>query len=254
MVLQYYNNGDLRNYLNIKSESYALKILDLYGITNGLLVIHNARKVHKDLHSGNILFQIYPYISDLGMCQPANKEKSAKNEGVYGVLPYMAPEVLRGHQYTTAADIYSFGVIMNEYLSEETPHNDISHDYILAVKVCKGLRPKISDDTPKLLVDWIVKCWDANVDNRPTAKELYQILKKWTDELHKRFHKDGDLKNGKILAQIEECEKIRKNKKNRPGKNKPGNIQTHPQAIYTSRPLNYNNLPEPINSTKLGNV
>ncbi|RGB40713.1 hypothetical protein C1646_602876, partial [Rhizophagus diaphanus] len=59
-----------------------------------------------------------------------------------GVLPYMAPEVLRGYQYTKAADIYSFGIIMNEFLSEEIPFDDISHDHILAVKICKGLRPK----------------------------------------------------------------------------------------------------------------
>src|SRR5207248_2069069 len=94
------------------------------------------------------------YISDLGMCQPANnEEKSVKKEGVYGVLPYMAPEVLCGYQYTKAADIYSFGIIMNEFLSEETPYDDIPHDHILAVKICKGLRPKIFEDTPKLLED-----------------------------------------------------------------------------------------------------
>ncbi|RGB40708.1 kinase-like domain-containing protein, partial [Rhizophagus diaphanus] len=107
---------------------------------------------HKDFHSGNILFSGSMFISDLGMCQPANnKEKPDKKEGVYGVLPYMAPEVLRGYQYTKAADIYSFGIIMNEFLSEEIPFNDIPHDHILAVKICKGLRPKISEGTPNLL-------------------------------------------------------------------------------------------------------
>ena len=30
--------------------------------------------------------------------------------------------------------------------------------------------------------------------------------------------------------------------------NEPKNIQTHPQAIYTSRLLNFKNLPEPVNS------
>ena len=29
------------------------------------------------------------------------------------------------------------------------------------------------------------------------------------------------------------------------------NIQTHPQAIYTSRLLNFKNLPEPVNSLDL---
>jgi hypothetical protein len=42
----------------------------------------------------------------------------------------------------------------------------------LAVKICKGFRPKISEDTPKLIADLIIKCWDAKAENRPTAKEI----------------------------------------------------------------------------------
>jgi serine/threonine protein kinase len=82
----------------------------------------------------------------------------------------MAPEVLRGYQYTKAADIYSFGIIMNEYFSEEIPFNDIPHNEFLAIKICKGLRPNIFKYTPKLLADLITKCWDAKAENRPTTK------------------------------------------------------------------------------------
>ena len=153
MVLEYCRDGNLRDNLN-KSNDCEIKIWLLLIIANGLLNIHNAGKIHKDFHSGNILFTGYPVIGDLGMCQPANNVK--QSEGIYGVLPYMAPEVLCGHEYTKAADIYSFGIIMNEYMSEETPYNDISHDHILAVKICKGLRPKISEGVPKLLADLIM--------------------------------------------------------------------------------------------------
>ncbi|PKC66104.1 kinase-like protein, partial [Rhizophagus irregularis] len=114
---------------------------------------------HKDFHSGNILFyRAIPFISDLGMCKPENLKKSVKEEGIYGVLPNMAPEVLCEYQYTKAADIYSFGIIMNEFLSEEILFNDIPHDEFLAIKICKGLRPTISKDVPKLLADLIIKC------------------------------------------------------------------------------------------------
>src|SRR5271170_4146216 len=169
MVLKYCDDGNLRNtYLN-EHHTYENKIYYLSRIASGLLDIHNAGKVHKDFHSGNILFSSFPYISDLGMCQPANKNKEqlVKEEGIYGVLPYMAPEVLRGYQYKKAADIYSFGIIMNEFISEEIPYNDIPHDHVLAIKICKGLRPKISKDSPKLLADLIMKCLDAKPENRP---------------------------------------------------------------------------------------
>ncbi|POG82356.1 kinase-like domain-containing protein [Rhizophagus irregularis DAOM 181602=DAOM 197198] len=245
MVLFYCKNDNLRNFLNNSEEyiDYRTKIYKLFFISRGLLDIHNAGKVHKDFHSGNILFFYNtPFISDLGMCQSANNKQSTKEEGIYGVLPYMAPEVIRGYQYTKAADIYSFGILMNEFLSEEIPFNDIPHNEFLAVKICEGLRPKISKDIPKLFADLIMKCWNAEVKNRPSTKELYQVLNKWKDEV-----KD---KNTELYSQIKECDKISKSKfKNRSNKDKSKNIQTHPQAIYTSRLLDFNNLPDQVNSS-----
>ncbi|POG64798.1 kinase-like domain-containing protein [Rhizophagus irregularis DAOM 181602=DAOM 197198] len=266
MVIEYCNDGNLRNYLN-KSENYInykSKIDKLQQIARGLLDIHNSEKVHKDFHSGNLLINHSdPYISDLGMCQPANIKQTVKEEGIYGVLPYMAPEVLRGQQYTKAADIYSFGIIMKEFLSEEIPFNDIPHNEFLAIKICKGLRPTISKDIPKLLADLIIKCWDAEIKNRPTTKELYQLLNKWyveTKDIEDRddSEDDEDSKNGsnsqksELYFQIKECDKIRKEKfKNRSNEDKSKSFKTHPQAIYTSRLLNFKNLPNPVNSSDL---
>ncbi|CAB4414375.1 unnamed protein product [Rhizophagus irregularis] len=42
-----------------------------------------------------------------------------------------------------------------------------------------------------------------------------------------------------------------KSLKNRSNDNKSESIKTHPQAIYTSRFLNFKNLPEPVNSSDL---
>ena len=88
-----------------------------------------------------------------------------------------------------------------------------------------------------------MKCLDAKAKNRPTSEELYQLLYKWYKE-----HRDI---NSEICSQIKVCDKIRKSKlKNRSDKDKSKNIQIHPQAIYTSRLLNFKNLPEPVNSGK----
>ena len=86
MVIYYCKNGNLRKYLNQSDpKNYESKIKELIYIARGLLDIHNAEKVHKDFHSGNILFDGSSFISDLGMCQPANNEKQpAKKEGTYG--------------------------------------------------------------------------------------------------------------------------------------------------------------------------
>ncbi|PKY35538.1 hypothetical protein RhiirB3_533221, partial [Rhizophagus irregularis] len=76
----------------------------------------------------------------------------------------------------------------------------------------------------------ITKCWDAKAENRPTAKELYQKLGEVT-----RY----------AAGYVEYEDKI---KLNRTSEKRSNNIQTHSQAIYTSRLINFKNLPEPINS------
>ena len=45
----------------------------------------------------------------MGLCGEVGNIDSTK---IYGVMPYVAPEVLRGKPYTQAADIYSFSMIM----------------------------------------------------------------------------------------------------------------------------------------------
>src|SRR5438034_4329035 len=105
---------------------------------------------------------------------------------------------------------------MNAYFSEEIPFNGILHDHILSVKICKGLRPKIFESTPKLLADLIVKCWDAKAETRPTAKELYQILYKWNEEKKKR--------NSEIYSQMKEYD--RKIRENKSSENKSENIHS----------------------------
>ena len=62
MVSFYCENGTLGAYLERNSLIYEEKIFILFQITRGLLEIHNAGKIHKDLHSGNILLNKDGYL------------------------------------------------------------------------------------------------------------------------------------------------------------------------------------------------
>ena len=86
------------------------------------------------------------FISDFGFCKPAD-ENSSNN--VYGVMPYMAPEILRGKEYAKESDVYLLGIVMNEIISIVPPFNKESHDEHLALDICRGKRPKIREETPE---------------------------------------------------------------------------------------------------------
>src|SRR3954451_5008013 len=186
MVMKYIKNGNMSQYLKSNYSKLSLhnKLGLLNDIARGLKNIHNKGFIHKDLHSGNILsYNNYAcYITNLGLCKPVNEKDEKK---IYGVLPYVAPEVLRGKSYTQSADIYSFGILACEILSGLPPYHNLPHDEFLALKICQGLRPKFNNvKVPLLLENLIDQCLDADQLNRPTADELSNIFGYWWGEVY----------------------------------------------------------------------
>jgi serine/threonine protein kinase len=182
--------------------------------------------VHHDFHTGNILLSnpsvdMYinrAFISDMGLCGEVGNVDETK---IYGVMPYVAPEVLRGDPYNQAADIYSFGMIMYFVATEKQPFDDCAHDEFLVLDICNGTRPEISEPkAPKCYIELMEKCWDSNPENRPSIFQLMNSLSSISVN----------------YSEIEEAETFRilnlsPSKGNR-------QIITHPQAIYTSQLLN----------------
>ncbi|RHZ49425.1 hypothetical protein Glove_521g23 [Diversispora epigaea] len=257
MVLQYAEGGNLREYLkiNFNNINWILKLDYLYDLSLKLVRIHELDIVHQDFHPGNILLSNFGNnlkISDFGLSKliganPNNPEK----RNIFGVLPYIAPEVLSGdEEYTKAADVYSFGIIAYEIVTGLPPYSDIPHDNDLAMKICNGLRPKIPFHTPKLITRMIMRCWDARVTHRPTFNELGDELMKYYDD-YKKHMNYGKNKDSEIVIQIKKAEKFSANQESTNTTSTatitPLNYQTHPQAIYTSRLLNFSNLPKPKN-------
>ena len=251
MVLQYAENGSLRNYLNLNTLSWKDKLYSLQEIARGLNKIHNNELTHRDLHIGNILHDsvsnyVYTYITDMGLCKPADYNALENSKKIYGVLPYVAPEILRGQNYTKAADIYSFGIIMYEVFSGLPPYHDVSHDNGLAIKICQGLRPTFNIKVPQLIVDLIKRCLDASPLNRPTAYEIWGIINSWYSDLRNNSNKT---EIGKQIKEADEINKLNKLSTSKSPSTSLGiSYETHSEAIYTSRLLNFNNLPEPKNS------
>ena len=86
---------------------------------------------------------------------------------ICGVMPYVAPEVLRGKPYTQAADIYSFGMVMYFVATGRQPFDDRAHDQVLALNICNGIRPEINEkEAPKFYIDLMKNCWDPDPDKR----------------------------------------------------------------------------------------
>ncbi|RIA85013.1 kinase-like domain-containing protein, partial [Glomus cerebriforme] len=122
IVMDYGTRGDLKNHLKcvLHEVLWGNKVEYLYDLSRQLYGIHKTGTVHCNLHSGNIVisdisFSIldserHAYFIGFRHSCPENTTVS----DVHGVLPYVAPEILRKQPYTTTTDIYSFGVVMCE--------------------------------------------------------------------------------------------------------------------------------------------
>ncbi|GBB97037.1 hypothetical protein RclHR1_00290035 [Rhizophagus clarus] len=224
IVLEYAESGNFNNWINKNYENFywLRKFNILQNIVNGLKEIHQKGLVHRDLHTGNILLMTSNFgndvssISDMGLCGEIGNTDVTK---IYGVMPYVAPEILRGNLYTQAADIYSFGMIMYFVATGKQPFANRAHDKLLALDIAnKGIRPEIDEfEVPKCYIDLMKNCWDPNPINRPNVIEI--------DKLISSFH------NNVIVGKGEQFKESKGSIEN----NQP---ITHSQAIYTSRLLN----------------
>ncbi|RGB39594.1 kinase-like domain-containing protein [Rhizophagus diaphanus] len=248
MMVMELKDSSLRQHLNDNfiSLNWEQKLWSLYGIALALTFIHDKGLIHHDFHSGNILsnFEEEAFITDLGLCQPANvKSSQNSNKKICGVLPYVAPEVLKGKEYTQASDIYGYGTIAYEICTGLPPYHDIAHDEFLAMKICQGLRPKCDYKIPQLIVDIINQCWDADPLKRPNANEVTMLF----CGLSLQNNVDSVL-----CGQVNEADEMNK-KASFPVQSPLSSTSTlsymtHPQAVYTSRLMDFKNLPEPKNA------
>jgi serine/threonine protein kinase len=233
-VMRYYKNGNLYSYLEESTGNLCCwkVIVDiLWSISSGLNVIHEYGLIHGHLHGGNILIEsemdsIDAKIADTGLHGPIDKQISSKQ--IYGVVPFVAPEIFNGNTPTKASDIYSFGMIMWMLSAGVRPYYDRSHDKHLIQEICSGLRPSVVSGTPPVFSKLMSQCLDTNPSNRPTAYQLYECLGNWAsaiDDLSELSVQFGAADLFKIFYPAN-----------------LGNLSRHEKAIYYSRPLDSVNI------------
>ncbi|GBB98690.1 hypothetical protein RclHR1_00330017 [Rhizophagus clarus] len=239
LVMEYARGGDLHNYLqkNFTRITWDKKKLSiLWQISEGLETIHKAEFIHRDFHSGNILSNLISdkdynprydkrnqwQIGDLGLSQPVNKPSS--NNEIYGVIPYIAPEIFKGSSFSKETDIYCMGMIMWELTTGCKPFANVEHDINLVYKVLDGERPEITEDTPECYANLMKRCWDSDPKKRPTITEIRKTFGKW-------FFKNKHIEPFN-QAEIKRKELMNLKKLGPEFCGKP-----HPNAIFTSRSL-----------------
>jgi hypothetical protein len=198
LVYDYMPNGSLESYL------FHEKILDwktryqiVIGTARGLDYLHEKCReciIHCDIKPENILLDAYlcPKVADFGLAKLVGREFSRVLTTMRGTRGYLAPEWLSGVAITAKADVYSYGMMLFEFVlgrrnSEPSADGKTTFFPIQAASlIAKGgdvlslLDPRLEGnaDVEELTRVCKVACWCIQDDetDRPTMGQIVHIL------------------------------------------------------------------------------
>jgi len=139
-----------------------------------LAYIHKNHRIHRDIKSDNILLNGKGEIkiADFGYAAQLTQEKQ-KRRTVVGTPYWMAPELIRGHDYGQKVDIWSLGIMLREMIEGEPPYMEFPPLRALFLITTKGIPPLEAEDKySQELVVFYSRCLEKEVEKRPTAEEL----------------------------------------------------------------------------------
>ncbi|XP_028411985.1 tyrosine-protein kinase receptor Tie-1-like [Dendronephthya gigantea] len=180
-------------------------------VASGMAHLSNQKFVHRDLAARNIFLSgeldNVAKISDFGLARDIGsaEEYIRSNQNLLPVK-WMALESLIRGIFTTASDVWSFGVLLYEIVTlGEEPYKAISPYNIINHVGSGGRMPKPPHCSSEIY-EIMSNCWKVNAKNRPTFSEIHQRLHDLMINDKKSYIHVKQLKEGKLSLTIDPTE------------------------------------------------
>jgi len=193
MVTELCKYGSLPSAMKKYSKHWnaGLKLKAMYDCACAMDFLHQSSIIHRDLKPDNLLVTSLKYseivckLSDFGTTKGVAGDllgEMRQTKGV-GTPLFMAPEVMRGSgNYTTKADVYSFGILMASVIDGEEPYKGDTRfksaweftDFV----VTKNMRPvvKNASSVPPEVIKLMELCWNSDPAIRPAFNVIMEQL------------------------------------------------------------------------------
>ncbi|XP_077924856.1 ephrin type-A receptor 5 isoform X10 [Halichoerus grypus] len=184
IVTEYMENGSLDTFLKKNDGQFTVIQLVgmLRGIAAGMKYLSDMGYVHRDLAARNILINsnLVCKVSDFGLSRVLEDDPEAAYTTRGGKIPirWTAPEAIAFRKFTSASDVWSYGIVMWEVVSYgERPYWEMTNqDVIKAVE--EGYRLPSPMDCPAALYQLMLDCWQKDRNSRPKFEEIVNMLDK----------------------------------------------------------------------------
>ncbi|XP_071771461.1 ephrin type-A receptor 10 isoform X2 [Centroberyx gerrardi] len=183
IVVESMSNGALDSFLRKhEGQLSVMQLMDmLTGVASGMKYLTEMGFIHRRLAAHKVLVN-----SNLG-CKVSGFRplQEDKIEAIYttlhggkSVVLWTAPEAIQYHRFSSASDVWSFGIVMWEVMSYgERPYWDMGNqDVIKAIE--DGFRLPAPVNCPPHLHQLMLDCWQKERTERPSFSQIHSALSK----------------------------------------------------------------------------
>jgi serine/threonine protein kinase len=210
LVLEYCNAGDLATALRYPTpRNFFFHVSS--SIANAMAYLHKRGIMHRDLKpanilcdgniaSGNFVVKVTDFgiATDISRSKPislptdpppsaaliaADEEAESTLTGETGTYRWMSPEVIRHESYSSMADVYSYAVMLWQFISHEEPFCLVGSIEAARLTAIEKERPPMPKQIPSVVAGIIRSNWDDDTNQRWEFSTIVERLQQLESQL-----------------------------------------------------------------------